>query len=312
MTNQLNNSVKGADHHFFYLLYPPEPFSFQAVLGYLSRSSKECMFAVTGGQVTRLVPVGDEHILVRLSGAEDGSIRIDFAGDAPLPEAHVREAVASYVWEWFDLERDLKPFYDMAEGNPLLQNAIEKHYGLRIIGIHQLFEALCWGVMGQQINLAFAYTLKKKFVETFGESVEWEGQSYWIFPEPSRIAGLSVEDLTPLQLTGKKSEYLIGIASLMDSGQLSKEKLLALGELQAIEKELVGIRGIGPWTANYVLMRCLRIPTAFPIADVGLHNAIKHVMNLENKPTLQQIREFSAPWGEWLSYSTFYLWRMID
>ncbi|MFC0330490.1 DNA-3-methyladenine glycosylase family protein [Paenibacillus sepulcri] len=311
MTNKMN-MIKWSDHISSMLLYPPKPFSFDAALGYLSRSSKECMFAIQNGQVTRLVPVDEEHVLIRISGEENATVRIEFLGDAPLPEAHAREAVAAYVWEWFDLDSDLTPFYEMAERDPLLNRAVTEHYGLRIIGIHDLFEALCWGVMGQQINLAFAYTLKKKFVEAFGESVEWEGRSYWIFPKPSTIAGLSVDNLTPLQLTGRKSEYLIGIASLIAGGQLSREKLLELGGLQAIEKELVGIRGIGPWTANYVLMRCLRIPSAFPIADVGLHNAIKHVMQLEQKPTIAEIRQLSSAWGDWLSYSTFYLWRMID
>ena len=86
--------------------------------------------------------------------------------------------------DWFDLDNDLKPFYAMAETDPLLQKAIDEFYGLRNIGIPDLFEALCWGILGQQINLTYAYTLKRRLVETFGSSIEWEGRQYWIFPEP--------------------------------------------------------------------------------------------------------------------------------
>ena len=75
------------------------------------------------------------------------------------------------------------------------------------------------------------------------------------------------------------------------------------------EKLLVRIRGIGPWTANYVLMRCLRFPTAFPIDDVGLHNVIKLLTGSETKPT--KIKEYATTWTNWESYATFYLWRTL-
>lgn len=66
-------------------------------------------------------------------------------------------------------------------------------------------------------------------------------------------------------------------AQIIVEGKLNKELLLESGDVRETEKKLVAIRGIGPWTANYVLMRCLRFPSAFPLADVGLQNAIKHL-----------------------------------
>ena len=97
----------------------------------------------------------------------------------------------------------------------------------------------------------------------------------------------------------------------MVEGKLTKEQLLEAGSLKQAEKQLVSIRGIGPWTANYVLMRCLRMPAAFPIDDVGLHNAIKHLLGLEAKPTKKEILQLSAAWANWESYATFYLWRFL-
>src|SRR6185437_6792965 len=117
-----------------------------------------------------------------------------------------------------------------------------------------------WGILGQQINLTYAYTLKRRLVETFGSSIEWEGRPYWIFPKPEDIAHLTVEDLAPLKMTVKKCEYLIGVAQLMEDGSLSKSLVMETGNFKGAEKVLVKIRGIGPWTANYVLMRCLRFP----------------------------------------------------
>ncbi|CJH87467.1 DNA-3-methyladenine glycosylase II [Streptococcus pneumoniae] len=179
------------------------------------------------------------------------------------------------------------------------------------MGIPDLFEALCWGILGQQITLTYAYTLKRRLVENFGEHVEWNGNKYLIFPLPQKIAKLTVEDLLPLKMTIKKCEYLIGVAQLMVDGKLTKQSLLHTNDHKKAEKLLVSIRGIGPWTANYVLMRCLRFPTAFPIDDVGLHNVIKLLTGSETKPTKKEIKEYATTWTNWESYATFYLWRTL-
>jgi DNA-3-methyladenine glycosylase II len=123
---------------------------------------------------------------------------------------------------------------------------------------------------------------------------------------------LTVRDLSEIRLSARKSEYLIETAGLIAEGKLSKELLWEAGDIAKAEKLLTGIRGIGPWTANYVLMRCLRYPSAFPIDDVGLHNAIKRIMGMDSKPTKEEIRELAAGWKNWEAYATFYLWRSLS
>ena len=289
----------------------PNEFSFKENISYLSRAANECMFEIRDDKVIKAIPVEDAIPLVEISEGTDNNLLIRFLSDSEPISESVRNEVVCYVRDWFDLDNDLKPFYAMAKTDPLLQQAVSEFYGLRTIGIPDLFEALCWGILGQQINLTYAYTLKRRFVETFGSSIEWEGRQYWIFPEPEAISKLTVEDLSPLKMTVKKCEYLIGVAQLMVEGSLSKELVMGTGDFKAAEKMLVKIRGIGPWTANYVLMRCLRFPNAFPIADVGLHNAIKHLTGSDEKPTKEEILKLAAPWKNWESYATFYLWRFL-
>ncbi|MBL0385782.1 DNA-3-methyladenine glycosylase 2 [Tumebacillus sp. ITR2] len=299
------------DHHTHLVLPTPPEFRFSAVLGYLTRSTNECLFHVEEEKVYKLLPLESEDVLVEVShSATDSGLLVRFLHKNPN-EPELREQTAQYVREWFDLDRDLQPFYDLAEDDPVLREVVQEHYGLRIVGVPDLFEALCWAILGQQINLAFAYTLKRRFVETYGRKVEWEGRTYWLFPRPADVADLTVDALRDLQFTTKKAEYVIGVAHLMSQGTLSKQHLHQLDNLRAIEKELVKIRGIGPWTAHYVIMRCLRLPAAFPLEDVGLHNAIKHVLHLDSKPTRQELLDLSEGWGEWKAYATFYLWRML-
>ncbi|WP_036725786.1 DNA-3-methyladenine glycosylase, partial [Paenibacillus forsythiae] len=77
------------------------------------------------------------------------------------------------------------------------------------------------------------------------------------------------------------------------------------------EARLTAVRGIGPWTAQYVRMRCLRDASSFPIGDVGLHNAVKSALGLDRKPTLPELGELFAGWRGWEAYATFFLWRVL-
>ncbi|MCY9692897.1 DNA-3-methyladenine glycosylase 2 [Paenibacillus alginolyticus] len=290
----------------------PDLFRYEHNLGYLSRSTNECLFHVDNLSIYKLIQVGDNHVLIAVNSEDNSRLRIQLIhspGGSLTPS--LLENVARYVWEWFDLGTDLMPFYELAKGDPLLKQVTQDFYGLRVMGIPDLFEAISWGIIGQQINLTFAYTLKRRLVEAFGTRLDWEGRTYWAFPTPEQIAELTPDALTALQFTGKKAEYLIGVAKLMAEGLLVKEELLKRNDFTEMEKELLSIRGIGPWTANYVLMRCLRNPAAFPIADVGLHNALKHVLGLEQKPTIPHIRQLAEGWSGWEAYATFYLWRVL-
>ncbi|MFJ6211131.1 DNA glycosylase [Lysinibacillus sp. NPDC092081] len=288
----------------------PDNFDMNANLGYLTRKKNECMYEIENDIITKVIAIGEIRSLVQVSVINNKQMVVQFLNDSRPIEKWQREEIVKYIYEWFDLDNDLTPFYEMAKADPLLKMPAQKFYGLRVVGIPDLFEALCWGVLGQQINLAFAYSLKRQFVEGFGDSIEWNGKKYWVFPSYERIARLTPNDLADIKMTVKKSEYIIGIAKLMASGELSREKLMKMNFKDA-EKNLIKIRGIGPWTANYVLMRCLRFQTAFPIDDVGLINSIKILRNMDRKPRKDEILEISSPWKNWESYATFYLWRVL-
>lgn len=290
------------------VLFTPPEFSFPENLRYLSRSANECLYEISGEIIRRALSIRDEKLLLGISGESDQflSVRIH------KPVTHQMKAeIAEYIHNWFDLGASLTPFYEMAQTDPLLKKPAEQFFGLRVMGIPDLFEALAWGILGQQINLTYAYTLKRRLVEKYGECLDYAESKYWLFPSAETIAGLSIEDLADLKMTVKKCEYLIDTARLIANGELSKEDLLKEADVKAAEKRLTRIRGIGPWTAHYVLMRCLRFPNAFPIDDVGLHNAIKVITGSERKPAREEILTYSAAWKNWEAYAVFYLWRVL-
>ncbi|RLQ90056.1 DNA-3-methyladenine glycosylase [Planomicrobium sp. Y74] len=286
----------------------PVEFSFDECVVFLNRSVQENLHRIQNDQIIKLLEHREELILIGITHDEQ-HLRIEFLNGKPSEEG--QRAAADYVWEWFDLKTDLAPFYDMAAGDPILQPIVKRHFGLRVLGFPDLFEAMAWAITGQQINLTFAYTLKKRFVEAYGKSIVYEDEIYWTFPSCDEIAALAVSDLTPMQYSARKAEYIIGIATNMAKGNLVKENFTIGKDAQTVEKELVAIRGIGPWSANYVMMKCLGFTSAFPIADVGLHNALKYHLELEKKPSIAEIERWAENWRGWEAYATFYLWRSL-
>jgi DNA-3-methyladenine glycosylase II len=187
---------------------------------------------------------------------------------------------------------------------------VKKYYGYRIIGQPNLFESLVWAVLGQQINLSFAYTLKQRFVEQFGEKLIWNGVSYYNFPAPHVVATLTDDDLLPLQFSRQKSKYVVLIAQAFASDAVSKQSIAALPFQEAKEK-LMTIKGVGNWTANYALMKTFRYPEAFPLEDAGLHNALKNQLGLAIKPKLDRVKKIFKPYKGWEAYATLYFWRSL-
>jgi DNA-3-methyladenine glycosylase II len=285
----------------------PDLYNFDFSLEFLRRSPKEVLHRLDGNRVVKLLPVEKDHILFSVE-EKNGKLIVDFLSHTPSLKG--KEVIREYVREWFDLETDLKPFYAMGRKDDLLKTLVKKYSGYRIIGQPDLFESLIWAVMGQQINVQFAYTIKQRFVEHFGYRQEHDGVSYFSFPTPEVVANLTDEHLLPLQFSRQKSKYTRLIAEAFVSGEVSKEKLRGLS-LQEAKEILTKIKGVGNWTANYALMKTFRYSDAFPLEDVALHKAVGILKGMKGKATVEQVRRVFKKYKGWEAYATLYLWKSL-
>ncbi|MEH7388066.1 DNA-3-methyladenine glycosylase [Bacillus sp. JJ1521] len=192
------------------------------------------------------------------------------------------------------LQTDLRDIFIEHRGTPLVLD-FDPYFSLMKCIIHQ------------QLNMTFAHTLTSRFVTTFGQEIE----GTWIHPRPEKIAELSVADLRELQFSGRKAEYVIDTSKLIAAGELNLPDLQSKTD-EEIMDTLVKIRGIGKWTAENYLLFALGRPNLFPMADIGIQNAIKKLYNHEKKPTYEEMEEYSKPWEPYLSYASLYLWRSIE
>ncbi|HZB13373.1 MAG TPA: DNA-3-methyladenine glycosylase [Chryseolinea sp.] len=286
---------------------PPKEFSYELALAFLKRSPRELLHKVIEDRIEKAIRVNGVIIVFSIRYDKDELI-VEFL-NTKVTVAQATEVV-KYIREWLDLDTDLKPFYAMCEKDKLLRDLAKSFYGYRIVGQPDLFESIVWAVLGQQINLQFAYTLKQKFVERFGEAVTLKEETYYLFPAPPVVARLKDEQLLALQFSRQKAAYTINIAKAFAAGDISKEKLASLS-LKEAKELLMEIKGIGNWTANYALMKTFRHADAFPLEDAGIHNAIKNLKKLTKKPSLEEVRRVYKKYKGWEAYATLYLWRSL-
>jgi DNA-3-methyladenine glycosylase II len=286
---------------------PPKEFSFELALAFLKRSPRELLHKVIDERIEKALRIDGDVIIFSLHYDKEDLV-VEFLNT----KATVAQAteVVKYIREWLDLDTDLKPFYAMCQKDKLLKGLVESFYGYRIVGQPDLFESIVWAVLGQQINLPFAYTLKQKFVEQFGEVLTLKEELYYLFPTPEVVAKLTADQLLPLQFSRQKAAYTINIANAFAEGKVSKEKLVGL-PLKNAKELLMEIKGIGNWTANYALMKTFRHADAFPLEDAGIHNAIKNLKKLKRKPTLEEVKKIFKKYKGWEAYATLYLWKSL-
>lgn len=210
------------------------------------------------------------------------------------------------IKEIFHFDRSLEPIHTHFTDTNLAP-IFEEHRGTPIIREFSLYATLMKSIIHQQLNLSFAHTLTTRFVHTFGEQLD----GVWFYPKPEVIGQLQVEDLRELQFSTRKAEYVIGVSQAIASGELNLEAL-ALQDDETITQILVKYRGIGPWTAGSFLLFGLGRPNLFPLADIGLQNALKKLWTRTEKPKAEEISSHFPQWSPYLSYASLYLWRSIE
>ncbi|WP_026628783.1 DNA-3-methyladenine glycosylase family protein [Dyadobacter alkalitolerans] len=290
------------------LIPVPALFSFEECLWFLNRNYDDCLHIIKGDTIFKALEVGAEMLLVSIREHSDFLELEILKGEATHEN---KSYLIGYVCEWFDMDTNIQPFYDLLKADGRIAYMAEDYKGLRMIGISNLFEAICWCIIGQQINLSFAYKVKRRLVEHYGKRIDHENESYYVFPEPEVLAAADPDLLKDMQFSKQKSDYVIGIARAFANGSLDKEAIRALPDFAARKKALTDHKGIGVWTANYVLMKSLQEPGGIPHGDIGLLNALSNHNIIQDRSETGKIDALFQQFAGWESYLVFYLWRSL-
>lgn len=199
----------------------------------------------------------------------------------PLLEARILAAnheaspplIAERLNRLLNLSLDLEPFYAHAQTDPVLLATVESLRGLRMLTADSLYEALVTTIIEQQITLRMAQAAERWLLAWAGESIEYEGQIYYGFPSPERLAAAAADDLKPLKITGQRIARIIEISRRVASGDLDLEGLRGQPP-EAVYAALRSIKGVGHWTAAWTMTRGLGHYANFGSGDVALRAAV--------------------------------------
>jgi DNA-3-methyladenine glycosylase II len=170
------------------------------------------------------------------------------------------------VHKLLGLELELDPFYDFAQGDPVLARAAEQLRGYRPPLAPDPFEALVSSITAQQVSLHAAFAVRSRLIERFGV----RGEHAVAFPTRERIAGAREDELTALGFSRRKAEYVLGLAR----ADLDFDELSRLPD-DDVKARITSLRGLGEWSADWFLARHLARPQAWPAGDLGLRKAVQ-------------------------------------
>lgn len=203
----------------------------------------------------------------------------------------------------FDLDADPEAVSGALSGDPLLAPLVQRRPGLRVPGHVDGFELAVRAVLGQQVTVKGARTLAGRLVERLGKPLDApSGSVTHLFPTAEAVAG---SDLSGLGLTTGRMETLRAVASAVAAGGV----VLDPGaDREETRRALLSLKGIGPWTADYVAMRALGDPDAFPAADLGLRQALERLGSPMDARTLTARAQ---AWRPWRAYAALHLWSSL-
>ncbi len=273
------------------------PFDGKALIAFLGARAVPGVERFDGLSYRRSLALERGSAVVELTALGDG-MRCSLQLERPADEA---EALAR-CRRLLDLDTDLTAVEAQLSGDPVLGPLVERRPGLRVPSTVDGFELAVRAVVGQQVSVAGAGTVLARLAAGYGEPFAGAQGLNRHFPSPAALAGA---DPARLPFPRVRGEALRSLARLAMEGRLDLEPGADGASARA---SLLGIHGVGPWTASYIGMRALADPDAWLPRDVGLRNALERLGHPGDEPAALHLSE---RWRPWRSYAVMHLWATL-
>ena len=204
------------------------------------------------------------------------------------------------------LRIDPAPFADFVRNDPVFAPLVARQPGLRIVQSATVFEALTWAIIGQQINLPFAISLRRTFIQQAGRV---HSSGLWCYPEAQDVARLELDTLTSRKFSRAKADTLLRVARMAAEGEL---QLAQDDDPARAAQALLAIKGIGPWTVNYTLLRGYGYADCSLEGDVAVRGALGRLLGETEKPGLARTQAWLAQYSPHRTMAAAYLWASLN
>ena len=289
---------------------PRPPFDFDSTARFFRFTEAEIVDTFEPGRYARALHVGGKLFVVNVRSIGTPSrpaLSVALADARGGAAKAVEEQTAEIVRRMFSVDHDLKLFRAQVERDELMGRLEAAHRGLRLPRWPTLFEALASSILLQQIATPVAWTFRRRFVERFGATAGHAGKTFYAFPQAERVARAAPEELRALGLTNAKAAAVVAAARAVADGTLAAEELESEAN-EAVVARLSSLRGVGRWTAEWVLMLHFGRREVFAAADLFLRGAIAKYYNNGSPMKEQEVRAVARErFGAWGAYAALYL-----
>lgn len=280
------------------------PFNWASMLEFFAHRAIPGVEMVVGEVYKRTISMNGEQGVVSVSpGNKDGSLALTLDGVAT---GNLFEVVQR-TREIFDLDAPVGEIEKTLQKDPVLAAMLKQQQGIRVPGAWDGFELTVRAILGQQISVAAATTLAGRIAKRYGEPLQADTKSHdtglaFVFPTPARLARARFNDIG---LVRSRAATIRSLSAAVIRGDIDFD---FSQDPDDFCDRLKAIKGIGDWTAQYVAMRVLKHPDAFPTADLGLLKAIDTPHRVSST-TLSQRAE---NWRPWRAYAALLLWGSLS
>ncbi len=279
------------------------PFAWTEMLAYLTKR------AIPG--VETVLPDASYARSVQV-GKKSGWISVRCESTKNFLEVQAPESLASVLFpvlaglrNAFDLDANPLLVDEHLRTDPFLKEVVEAYPGLRMPGAWNVFELAVRAVLGQQVSVAGATTLAGRLTQRFGEPIQTPipGLTH-LSPTAKTLAAAGIPEIAAIGMPRTRANTILELAKFAVRGGLQFSSAATPAEVVTALKQ---VPGIGEWTAQYITMRALRFPDAFPAGDLGLRKAVSHGPLVTEAELLKRAER----WRPWRAYAAAYLWQSL-
>jgi len=290
-----------------FIIHPEYPYDFElSIKIFLSNGSTR---KYENNKYKRLINVNEIPILIELESigtVDHPELKLILKSNSEISKLNGNLALETVI-KMFNLNFDLKSFYDDVKNEKILSKLVYNLYGLKSPATASVFEALVDAIVEQQISLRVAHSIEQKIIKKYGGTLNIDGHTYYAYPTPKQLNNAPFDELRACGLTLRKTEYIKSISKDIKEGKLDLEKYRQYYDGQKIMNELCKIRGIGRWTAEFVMIRGLNRQESLPADDIGIRRVISHYYCDDKRISSNEARKIAEKWGKWKGLAAYYL-----
>ena len=287
-------------------LKPVPPFRLDLTAWALRRRPSNVIDRWDGEMYRRVLVMNGNpvEVAVRQSGPPHSPrIRVSLTGRRMASD--VKALTRTSLERLLGLQINLAEFYRLAEVDPKLGVLAQRFRGLKPPRFPTIFEALANAIACQQMSLSLGILLLSRITENFGVAVEGAAGTAHAFPRPEDLAGLEPTAFRKLGFSYHKGRSLVDLARACVEGRANLEWLANLNNEASVER-LLEFRGVGRWSAEYVLLRGLGRLNVYPGDDVGARNSLRYWLKLRKPLDYDGVRRVTAKWQPYAGFVYFH------